>query len=83
MVSIYFVGTYKPILRGIAEYTSFLTRESPLGRWGVLSFNLNRYGAPLTSNEDKETEQVWYGIPERNDFSATVLLKGLRALGVP
>jgi len=81
MASIYFVGTYKPIMCGIADYTSFLTRESPVGKWGVLSFNLEKYGVPLTSSEEVATDRVWYGIPGRNDFSASVILEGLENLG--
>lgn len=82
MASIYFVGTYKPIMCGIADYTSFITRESPVGRWGVLSFNLERYGVPLTTDREVTTGRVWYGIPDRHSFSASVILDGLKKLGV-
>jgi len=82
MVSIYFVGTYKPILCGIADYTSFITRQSPAGRWGVLSFDLEKYGVPLISDDGVATEQVWHGIPDRDNFSARMILKGLRKLGL-
>ena len=82
MVSIYFVGTYKPIMCGIADYTSFITRKSPAGRWGVLSFDLGSYGVPLTSDDGVAMDRVWYGIPGRDRFSASVILKGLRKLGI-
>ena len=39
MASIYFVGTFRPIVCGIADYTWFLGRDSPDGQWGVLSFD--------------------------------------------
>lgn len=79
--SIYFVGPYNPIMCGIADYTSFLTRNSPDGRWGVLSFDLDRYGVPLKSDREV-TGCVWYDIPDRRSFSAPVIQEGLRELGV-
>ncbi len=82
MVSIYFVGTYKPIMCGIADYTSFITRESPAGRWCVLSFDLGKYGVPLTSDDGVAMDRVWYGIPGRDKFSALVILEGLNKLGI-
>ena len=82
VVSIYFVGPYKPIMCGIADYTSFITRESPVGRWGVISFNLENYGAPLITNDGVvATDGVWYGIPSRHEFSAAVIKEGLEELG--
>lgn len=80
MAFICFVGTYKPITCGIADYTSFITRASPAGKWGVLSFDLEQYGASL-STAHETTDQVWYGIPGRHDFSAQVILRGLNKLG--
>lgn len=81
MASIYFVGTHKPIMCGIADYTSFVTRASPAGRWGVISFDLERYGAPLVTDDKAVTERVWYGIPSRHEFSASVIRQGLKELG--
>lgn len=78
--SIYFVGPYKPIMCGIADYTSYITRESPVGRWGMLSFDLEKYGDSLTGDE-VATEGVWYGIPGRQGFSAPMILEGLKELG--
>jgi glycosyltransferase involved in cell wall biosynthesis len=80
MASIYFVGTYKPIMCGIADYTSFLTRKSPVGRWGVLSFDLEKYGVPLTADRELPTGRVWYGIPDRRSFSAPMIQDGLNEL---
>ena len=82
MVSIYFVGTYKPIMCGVADYTSFITRESPAGRWCVLSFDLGKYGVPLTSDDGVAMDRVWYGIPGRDKFSALVIREGLNKLGI-
>lgn len=81
MASIYFVGTHKPIMCGIADYTSFVTRASPAGRWGVISFDVERYGVPLTLDDEAVTGRVWYGIPGRHEFSASVIRQGLKALG--
>jgi len=81
MATICFVGTYKPILCGIADYTSFITRELPAARWSVLSFDLEKYGAPLVANDEPVNNRVWYGIPGRREFSATVIRQGLKELG--
>ncbi|NQT73847.1 MAG: hypothetical protein HQ553_13950 [Chloroflexi bacterium] len=81
MASICFVGPYPPIMCGIATYTSYLTNGSPDGKWGVLSFDLTTYGAPLT--DDAKGDHVWYGIPSRSDFSASHILKGLDQLNLP
>ncbi len=79
-MSVYFVGTYKPIKCGIADYTSFITRESPAGRWSVLSFDLDKYETPLTGSDDIRTDRLWYGIPSSNKCSALVILGGLKNL---
>jgi glycosyltransferase involved in cell wall biosynthesis len=81
MASIYFVGTYKPIMCGIADYTSLVTSEIPAGRWGVISFDLKRYGVPLTLDDKAVTGRVWYGIPGRHEFYASVIRQGLKKLG--
>ena len=65
---------------GIGDYTNFVTRESPPGRWGVISFALNRCGVPLAHNNDTPLDRVWYGIPDRTGFSASVVLNGVEAL---
>jgi len=81
MRSIYFVGPYKPIMCGIGYYTSFLTRESPSGKWGVISFDLEKYGAPLVVDDVEAKDRVWYGIPGRRDISASTIVEGLKKLG--
>ena len=80
MASIYFTGTYPPIMCGIATYTNYLTRESPPGQWGALSFDLEKYGAPLTNGPASATEPVWYGIAGHRDFCANDILTGLAEL---
>ena len=82
MASIYFIGTYKPIICGIGDYIDFITRVSPAARWGVLSFDLESYGIPLATDERLVTDRVWYGIPSRHDFSAAVIQVGVRELAV-
>ncbi len=78
MAFITFITTYKPIICGIADYTDFLTRESPPGKWDVLSFNPDDYGVPLSNDQPSPTDRVWYGIPSHDDFSASSILGGLR-----
>lgn len=65
---------------GIADYTSFITREIHPSKWGVLSFDLENSWAPSTGDDVFMQERVWYGIPSRNDYSAQVLLDGLKQL---
>jgi len=52
-----------------------------VGRWGVLSFDLEKCGAPLITDDGIATGQVWYGISGHNEFSAPVILEGLKKLG--
>jgi len=83
MACIYFVGTYNPIMCGIADYTGFLTRESPAGKWGVISFDLEKYGDPLVTGNGLGIGPVWYGIPGRHDVSAPIIREGLAQLNAP
>jgi len=78
MAFITFITPYKPIICGIADYAGFITRESPPGRWDVLSFNLDNYGVPLSDDRAPLTTTAWYGIHGRDDFSANSILEGLR-----
>lgn len=78
MASIFFVGPYPPIMCGIATYTDYLTQQCPPGQWSVLSFDLDRYGSPLTDSKITASNPVWYGIPNRNDFSAQIIRNGLK-----
>jgi len=77
MAFITFITPYMPIICGIADYAGFITRESPPGRWDVLSFNLANYGVPLSADRAQLTNPIWYGIPSRDDFSASSILAGL------
>lgn len=78
--NICFIGTYPPIMCGIADYTKFITSRSPSSNWGVLSFDLQKYGGPLTSDK-LETGKVWYGISGRESFSASSIFEGLNEIG--
>jgi len=78
MTSVTFVSPYKPIVCGIADYTGFLTREMPAGRYDVLSFNLENYGVTLNNDPISSAESVWYGIPSRYDYCAASILEGLK-----
>ena len=81
MAAIYFVGTYQPIKCGIADYTAFITRECHNDNWGVLSFDLEKFGAPLVDHIDPKPNQLWYGIPNPKDVSASDIQNGLKELG--
>jgi glycosyltransferase involved in cell wall biosynthesis len=65
---------------GIADYTAFITREIPAGRWGVLSFDLKRFGGPLTDEDEKAADRIWHGIPDFEQYSAGDLLRGLQQI---
>jgi len=66
---------------GIADYTGYITEESPPKKWGVISFELEGYRGPLIKNSGMPAGQVWYGIPSRTQFSASAILKGIERLG--
>ena len=82
MKTIYFLSTYKPIMCGIADYSSYLVREIPAGKRRVLSFNLHEYQIPYTSDceDGVESELVWHGIPGHGEYSASSILQGLERL---
>ncbi len=82
MALICFVGTYKPIICGIGDYTGFVIQASPTGRWGMLSFDPKKYGAPLSTTSETIENRIWHGIPGRRDFSAEIILQGLKELGL-
>lgn len=81
MAFICFVGPYKPIMCGIADYTDFLARQLPHGGWAVLSFDPHAYGGPLTGDGEILGNHIWHGIPGRDGFSASVIERGLNELG--
>lgn len=78
MAFITFVTPYKPINCGIADYSDFIVREGPLGGCDVASFNLENYGVPIRNDRPSLTCPVWYGIPSRDDYSASSVLEGLK-----
>ena len=77
MAFITFITPYKPIICGIADYADFIVRESPPHSCDVVTFNLDNYGVPLHNERVSFTSPVWYGIPSRDDFSASSILEGL------
>lgn len=79
--TIYFTGPYEPIMCGIGDYTEYLTYKSPNGKWGMLSFNLSKYGGSLIGNCTPHEGPVWYGIPDRHSYSSEVIQRGLDRLG--
>jgi len=80
MASIYFVGPYSPIMCGIATYTNSLTKECSDQKWGVITFNLEKYGAPLRVDIVSDYDHVWYGITGREKFSSLDIQNGLYKL---
>jgi len=85
MTILCFVGTYRPIMCGIADYTEYLVRESLPGSVGVLSFHLSRGGFTMfhDGGDGKATGQpVWHGIPGRREYSASDIIRGLDYLGM-
>lgn len=75
-----FVGTYRPILCGIADYTDYLTRVFPEDGWGVVTFDLEDYNLPPVSYADLLTKRVWYGLSRRG-ISAEDIAEGLPEIG--
>ncbi|MBC8477358.1 MAG: hypothetical protein H8D49_03335 [Dehalococcoidia bacterium] len=67
---------------GIADYTSLITRVSPPGEWGILSFRLEDCEAPIATSGKASDGPVWRGIPGLHDYSAPVILEGLKKLGL-
>jgi hypothetical protein len=75
-----FLTPYKPIVCGIATYSDFLTRECPEGRWGITSFILDNYGAPLNDDWATPGTPVRYALSGRHDFSARSIPRMARPL---
>ncbi len=67
---------------GIADYTSLITRVSPPGEWGILSFRLEDCEVPLAASGKTSDGPVWRGIPGLHEYSAPVILDGLEKLGL-
>ncbi len=84
MKTIYFASTYKPIVCGIADYTSYLVREMPMTKGRVLSFNPQGYriqNDSINNANDAERGLVWRGIPGHGEYSASSILRGLERFG--
>ena len=82
MNSICFVGTYSPIMCGIADYTEFITSQIPDREWGVLSFDLHRFNGNLVERNGQNRQHIHYGIPDFEHFSATDILQGLQQINM-
>lgn len=82
MTRMCFVSPYRPMVCGIADYTEFITRRLPQEEWRVISFDPRKYGAPLTGDIMTSADNVWYGIPDRPSFSATIVEQGASELGL-
>ena len=67
---------------GIADYTSLITRVSSPGEWGILSFRLEDCEVPLAASGKASDGPVWHGIPGLHEYSAPVILEGLKKLGL-
>lgn len=76
--SISLISPYKPIVCGIADYVDFLTESAPPAHWDVLSFDLGKYGVRLREEQPSASDNVWYGIPSRDGYSAASITRGLR-----
>lgn len=81
MTKICFVSPCKPIMCGIADYTGFVANHLPPSKWAALSFDPQKYGAPLVGDGQARANQIWYGLSPHNRFSASILRKGLEWLG--
>ena len=77
-----FIGTYPPIMCGIADYTRYITREMRPGRWGVMCFNPELQKAPLTDHQGSSRDKIWYGLPDSNHLSQKTIREGLTELYV-
>lgn len=79
MSKVCFLGTYKPIVCGIGDYTTFLTRVSPPGSCHVITFNLEKWDGPVSS-DGAGFDGVWYGLPSRDAYGAESVRAGLDRL---
>ncbi len=79
--SVYFIGTYAPIMCGIADYTGFITREMPPGKCGVLTFDLKRFEGRLTLDGFDPAIAIWYGITDFDHYTPRDISDGLFRIG--
>ncbi len=82
MASIYFVGPYKPIICGIADYTEFVTKKLNIFEWGVLTFDLHESSLKLMDKNPVTDGHIWYGIPNGRSITSQLLLDGLKSFNV-
>ncbi|MDY6835460.1 MAG: hypothetical protein SVY53_11745 [Chloroflexota bacterium] len=75
-----FLGTYSPIMCGIADYTQYVTRELSPGRWGIICFNPGLQKVPQTNNLLSSRDNIWYGLPDSDHLSQEVIGEGLNKL---
>ncbi|MFO8011096.1 MAG: hypothetical protein R6U89_09850 [Dehalococcoidia bacterium] len=81
MSSIIFLGTYKPMVCGIGDYTSFITPQLTDIDWGVISFDTSGYIGSLSGDTSVPDDRVWYGIPSQCEYSTGIIRSGVRGLG--
>lgn len=81
MITVCFVGTYPPIMCGIADFTSFIARTGPFGEWRAISFSLDEDTPAPTPEGKPPVSEVWYGIPGPESIAVPVVKQGLEALG--
>ena len=80
MSAIVFLGTYTPMVCGIGDYTHFITNRLPIDQWGVISFDLAHCEMPVSNENGFPSDRVWYGIEDRDSYSSTAILDGLKRL---
>ncbi len=81
MTKVCFVGTYPPIMCGIADFTFYIARTGPSGEWCAISFALDEDDRAPTPNRKRSVPAVWHGIPGPEGITRSVVKKGLGALG--
>jgi glycosyltransferase involved in cell wall biosynthesis len=81
VVTVCFVGTYPPIMCGIADFTSYIARIGPAREWRAISFSLDEDARAPNPERKRPVPEVWHGIPGPEGITAAVVKKGLEALG--
>ena len=81
MTKVCFVGTYPPIMCGIADFTFYIARTGPSGEWSAISFALDEDARVPTPEGERPVPEAWHGIPGSEGIAVRVVKKGLEALG--
>ncbi len=81
MITVCFVGTYPPIMCGIADFTSYIARIGPAGEWRAISFSPDEDARAPNPEGERQVPEVWHGIPGPDGITVAVVKKGLEALG--